>query len=392
MTGSGQVAVQVQQPVGVATNPAAQTVMGTPTAALAEPAKERLKELLNAISVSSQFLWENKAWVLLILAFAVFVYFNMTRAKAPIEDVPALWNASIKKLGVDPIYPPQEGVRVGDVFLTVAPVRPEVRGYLQDFIADTFTGRAIKVGHIPLEDAMPLEQSQFEIPATQFLANGAMDEKQSSLLSRMSDATAQTHEIRVYDVTFPKVEITQNATSSGWAKWFRADFSDLHTNSIFFNKVQTYAAPYITSFARLRLFCKEKIACANDKMARILLQHSIGEVVNRTYLTTDEVERYAFDIEIFVVSQVFSTRNITFTSNNGWADSLAANAVPAETETTESTPAGDDVERKRPGLTYKKSAGTGLAIDAVFQRPLVFAYRRIGITLPRTDPAKEHTK
>jgi hypothetical protein len=389
MVDPGQIAVQVAQPTTGATNLAAQAVVAPTSAGPTKPTKERLKELLNATWL---YLWDNKAWVLLILAFASFVYFNMTRPKAPIGDVPALWNASIKKLGVDPIYPPQEGVRVGDVFLTVAPVRPEVRGFLQDFIVDTFTGRAIKIGHIPLEDAMPLEQSQFELPATQFLANGAMDEKQNGLLSRMSGATAQTSEIRVYDVTFPKVDITQNATSSGWAKWFSADFSDLQTNSIFFNKVQTYAAPYITAFSRLRLFCIEKIECANDKMARILLQHSIGEEVNRTYRATDDVERYAFDIEIFVVSQVFSTRNITFTSNNGWADSLAANAVPAEDETTESTTSGDDVQQKRPGFTYRKSAGTGLTIDAVFQRPLIFAYRRIGITLPRTDPAKENAK
>src|SRR5947209_3303894 len=35
----------------------------------------------------------------------------------PSEDISATWNATVHRLGIEPVYPPQEDMAVGDIYL-----------------------------------------------------------------------------------------------------------------------------------------------------------------------------------------------------------------------------------------------------------------------------------
>lgn len=385
---------QVEEPVAAEPEPDQVAAANT---APPQP-QNRLLEFRDKLLAGGAFLWDNKAWVLLILLFALFVYFNLTRARPSTEDVPALWNTSIKKLGVEPIYPPQEGVMVGDVYLIVAPVREEVRGFLPDYFSDTFAGRSIKVGQIDLVQSVLAAQTRFSLPKTKFLDTGEPGNEQDGLLEDV--ASDQTTKIRLYDIVFPKVVIDRNTDSNAAAKWFTAAFSDNVKDSISFNKVQTFAAPSLPAMLQLQVFCKTMQFCENDKAARTLLSYALGSSINQTYRSTDGIDRYVFDIEVFVVTQVFATRRITVDNNVGWSDDLNANFLPdrkaQDATQTETDTSGADTDANGAGqqedgggrLGYKRTAGTGLSIDASFQRPVVFAYRKAAILLPREKPVQ----
>ncbi|HEX8665906.1 MAG TPA: hypothetical protein VF744_17975, partial [Beijerinckiaceae bacterium] len=53
------------------------------------------------------------------------------------------WNSTIGRLGIEPVYPPQEDVTVGDIFLVVT-------GDNSGNISEALPGRALKVWHTDL--------------------------------------------------------------------------------------------------------------------------------------------------------------------------------------------------------------------------------------------------
>ena len=362
-------------------------------------AKDRLKEFANNSLNALGFLWENKAWVILLLVFGVFVYVNLNRSRPATEDVPALWNASIKKLGVEPIYPPQEGLMVGDVYIMVAPIREEVRGFLPDFFTDTFTGRSIKIGQIDLIQSVINNQTHFNFPESKFSEPGKLQDLQDGSIDDATDATSPA-KVRLYEVAFPKVVISRTTDASSAVKWFTAAFNDNQTDSISFNRVQTFAAPSLVSSLQLQEFCAKNKFCENDKAARKLLSYTLGNSINQTYRAKEgDVDRYIFDIEIFADTQVFATRRITVDNNVGWTDDLNTGVTPGTDTAATAETGGADTKRgaapvdgARTRFGYKRVAGTGLSIDATFQRPVVFAYRKVGILLPRENPLQPAAK
>ncbi|PZM07961.1 hypothetical protein CPY51_29835 [Rhizobium tubonense] len=53
---------------------------------------------------------------LAVAAFLVFVGSSFFKTAAAVDDyIPKSWNAAIEKLGITPLYPPQEDVFVTDI-------------------------------------------------------------------------------------------------------------------------------------------------------------------------------------------------------------------------------------------------------------------------------------
>ncbi|MGO8565328.1 hypothetical protein ACC743_38815, partial [Rhizobium ruizarguesonis] len=54
------------------------------------------------------------------LAMVLFAGMSIVRTGAAVDDsVPKSWNTAIERLGITPLYPPQEDVFVGDVLLAL---------------------------------------------------------------------------------------------------------------------------------------------------------------------------------------------------------------------------------------------------------------------------------
>jgi hypothetical protein len=86
-----------------------------------------------------------------LLAVALVVYEGFFRSARPLSaDPDALaneWDATVAQFGVSPVFPPQEDLRVGDLFAVLGDGSPEERLKLK-------ASRAIKLDHLSEADAL----------------------------------------------------------------------------------------------------------------------------------------------------------------------------------------------------------------------------------------------
>jgi hypothetical protein len=120
------------------------------------------------------------------LGFGFWHYLEQ-RDRGSIESVALAWTTAISRLGIEPIYPPQEGIAVGDVFLVISTPPKEIQDQIPDYPAGVFTGRGIKIAHIDELSSSPEPQGDLVFADTAFNSEGKVDLQQQVKLVRLSD-------------------------------------------------------------------------------------------------------------------------------------------------------------------------------------------------------------
>src|SRR4051794_21742581 len=78
------------------------------------------------------------------LLVAGFVAFTWVAPVVPEKSVAQQWNEAISRLGIEPVYPPQEDIAVGDVFVILT------NDELNEVEKEPLAGRSMKIWHVDM--------------------------------------------------------------------------------------------------------------------------------------------------------------------------------------------------------------------------------------------------
>jgi hypothetical protein len=345
--------------------------------------------------------------------------------------VAAAWNEAVSLLNIEPIYPPQEDVYVGDIYAVVT--RAD-RGFL---------GRSIKLWHVDLSDQ--IKDAYLNVPMFPTLAPA--DNNQSAWEQGTSDDLFGNGQRKALPlVAFPGFKIRSSrqaeaALSSGssLSHWFGGLFGFARDNDeieeLQFPRSETYGVNAVVASSALGLFCKDErsLPLCTENGARRMLSMVVGEGIWKPEIdpkSKTETGRYAMGVELMLINQVYLTRSIVHVhsanSNRGQTvqliaklkmltedDWIAPNASSAKSEPGSAGQANDSnagtgnkqtenalVEAQRvriqgiinelvqadPSLRAGAYSfdGRNITLNQSFPRPIAFGFRGVRM-VPLTD-------
>lgn len=330
-------------------------------------------------------LWERVSARGILVALAVLVAaFILLPRRSPTEiPVSQAWNDGIAKLGIKPLYPPQEDFQVGDVWLA-----PKL-------LADSrvpLLSVAVRIGHINLLDDIRVAQTdKLNFDETKKKSDAEYRDQ-----SDHSEPASTAPGVGLSLVAFPAITLDNGGGRSAGLPLldfaFNVGSSERVSDRIEINSVQSYAAPQLEALFKLQDFCTkgEKRGLCKDEFARLLLSYSDNVVTSK-----DCGGSYVMPLQVILVTRVFLTREIERVGN--WGDARIAAAALAEHPTgTTPLPALPTPPGSPPptGITppatpdsggISWTSGRNLSVQLskqVFQRPLVFGYRGLTFSIP----------
>lgn len=381
------------------------------------PAATRRERLWSFVADASAKLWSLvRPWLwqgivaALVIAFVVMLVRPFSGMSDPhAEDIAAAWNQSIARLGILPVFPPEEDFHVGDVWAVVAEA---------DESTTPILGKAVRIGHISLRDDIKIaaDRQQPVFVETTELKQGEKFRKQDR--KEVVTPAADREQIALTIAAFPGITITHSARSAGSVAatfgGLGAARDDQRVEEIRIRTAETYGAPAPAAFFRLDDWCsnaKTKIYCTDEFVRRV-----IAFAVNDKVLAAKDGQ-YLTRLQLRLVTRVFLTREIEHRNRRSGTSGAAAgvSATPPAADTpppgtgansadNKSLEAQNDARllalaqainaaaaaRSNAGSASAfRSDGTELELREIFQRPVVFGYRAITVSLVPATPAKE---
>lgn len=338
--------------------------------------------------------WTAAKWVLatLVSVFAVvpWIYFLIPSDKKSF-DVQKEWNKAISALGIEPIYPPEEDIYVGDILAIVT------HDELGDSGADV-VGKSIRLTRV---DASAELKRQYA----------------SAYSFKTSDSDALKLELEsgksIFDfkereslpiVLLPNFALRQesevSSTGDGYLQELAASLGISARQNRFVEVsipfAETYGINSLSANGLLWKFCKDptrKPICTQER-ARALLSMAVGEKI---FDKTDG--KYRFTVDIVMLNRLYLIRSIVVTSEmeNGASGSSSVE-INREISNTKNEPAkGSEISGPEdvvglqdgpliPGFgvksTLKSSNSTRIFQEAVsLPRPVVIGFRAVRETL-----------
>jgi hypothetical protein len=233
------------------------------------------------------------------------------------SNVVADWNETIKTLGIEPVFPPEEDLYVGDILAVIVDdenptqIKTKNRALLN---------RAIKLAHLNLHDE--LVKNYAELPFFPSDTDKPKDVQQvASLEQKMNSAP----EVEIFDVpnkrvvlplaAFPGFSIHHRSAAS-LTGFLKAQFSgrqyqddDVELTIPF---VETYGIPSVTATKILRKYCIENAEVCNDAVLRRQLSFvspAVFDYDTAAFRDSKELHYYA-NIDLELVNRVYLARSI----------------------------------------------------------------------------------
>ncbi len=319
---------------------------------------------------------------------------SILRTSAALDDsVPKSWNTAIERLGITPLYPPQEDVYVGDVFLSVTPSKLKFAKLERDLQVEAITGRSIRIGHINLTKFMKRPEDARYFGDSVRLDNGTLALAQPS--RETESDPLNDGKILLSNILFPAITLEHEASVSGVWKAIGIGASSASAEKIVLSHVQTYGADAYSSSALLARYCADPSTSGFcfEKSARAQLSYIMGDDVLRAATTVDGAAGYVFEIRIFVVYRLYLARGLQIGGGDGIDTRLFsseaaraepttdANIVDAAGEPTKTTAVADvkpaPVQSPRGPLAASRSDKRVFWSDEPFNRPLAIGYRSV---------------
>ncbi|MFT0858492.1 hypothetical protein [Ancylobacter sp. G4_0304] len=298
------------------------------------------------------------------------------------SDVPTAWNKGVARLGISPLYPPQEDFHVGDIW--VMPVAASAGDV-------TLIGKAARVGFSGLATIIQQEATKkprFEV--TKPIENSFRDQKASTVVESTDNMG-----LPLYLAAFPGITLDNTSQTDSLlnllpifiSSWFRST----ETDDIRISSVETYGASYPEAMVALELFCRGKDGwLCKDEFARKVLHF-----VDKRFTQTDCDGKFIYPLQVMLVNRVFTAREIDRKYGQR-ADGAIEGALSGNEDTDELTPnipapeAGNGAagvipapsKRSREGAAWVRHTGNGMILEKqVFARPLVFGYRGVSFAI-----------
>lgn len=281
------------------------------------------------------------AFVLFLVAGALAQRWVQPDPDAQTETVATEWTATISRLGLEPIYPPQEDITVGDIYLVISG---------DASTSKTLLGQGLKLWHVDLSerlketykhtflfpDTLPKPKSDGEIWPQQGAKNSIFDtgaERQSLPLVMLPGFTIAR--LRQAEVTGGWISKSLQALGVIQAEGER-------TVELKIPFAETYGVPAIVANGYLVSFCDDPRFhnVCTEEGARGFLSTIVGDKAFEKIPSPEQgKEKYRLNVEILIVSGVYLTRSIetvTYTGNGFGAQTKLAVALNEELKHLES--------------------------------------------------------
>lgn len=333
-----------------------------------------------------------------VAVLTTVTYFSF-RWVAPIPEeksVAQQWNEAIARLGIEPIYPPQEDVAVGDIFVLITD------DALGDLGKEPLAVKALKLWHLDLSEKLKQTYAEmYKFPET---PDPPADGKPWKFIPS-ANSVFGTQAIRgdLPLVLFPGFTIasTRNAkvganSSELFGGLFGGTASSEATTEVRITAAESYGLPSLVAEAELIKFCNDpvlKVQCteaeARKQMSIVVGSKIYDQVENPK--TKKKTPRYS--VEIALVSRVFLTRSIhTTIRRTGRGGATASAGAPGDSTKSDGAPGATKPDDNRAAADVNKlptsaspGVNTSLQFDNssvistvdILQRPVAFGYRSV---------------
>jgi hypothetical protein len=348
-------------------------------------------------------------WSLLAAALVVALLFLVVQPlrqepEAAGEDVAAAWNRSIARLGIQPVFPPEEDFHVGDLWAVVVGAAE----------ADTpILGKAVRIGHIDLRPQHERARNRQPVFADTASAEaGAPFRRQD----RLETEAVPDGRIALTLAAFPGITIRHGERRSGSAAWpfaaFGATREALHAEEIRIPVAETWGVPAADAAGRLLEWCQlpdTRLYC-NPVMVRRTLALALGD----PRIAPGAPGHTVVEVALVLVNRVFLVREIEHRRVREASGALRGQAGAAPTATPPPEPGPADEGRARANLNAAEGAlrappravspandaalrmsqtgSSEFVLRQVFQRPVVIGYRAVSFRLPPSPSDRETSR
>lgn len=308
----------------------------------------------------------------------------------PGNDIIADWNRTISRLGIEPVFPPEEDIYVGDIIavvtedhLATTPLKGDGKKATPTLsAANPLLNRAVKIDHYDMSKI--LEEFYGQLPV--FSTTTPRPQTDREIWAQSSDKVPfmpAEHKTLAL-AAFPAFTIkTSNSGSGdlGLPLISKLRFSSSHSDSEELEIVfaETYGIPTVIAAAILERYCQDpfsQAACVEGNV-RKHLSFLMGGAVKEFLPNTN---KYRFEVQLHLVYRAYLTRAIN--------RRLAAN-VTREATSEREAPEGTTPAAPGATATRKFQSDRESSMDRAFQRPIVFGYRAVKRSFTGTE---EETK
>src|SRR5215471_3349947 len=288
--------------------------------------------------------------ILAVVGLGNLIRFVISSPPKPLDgqnSVATEWNTSVQRLSINPVYPPQEDVHVGDIF---AVIKQSDESYPTSVV---FADHAIKLWHVDMTEALKAAYDNVPVfPPTQphpahdddiWNQNGSDD-----LFHLGNKRTLSLVAFPAFTIHHSRSATAGVSSGSGVAGWFSGLFGfmrdDRETEQLSFPAAETYGVNSIHAELALFSFCSDlrtKPFCT-DRAVRSMLSMVVGNEIWRPQIepkTQKPTGRYASEVELMLVKQVFLTRSIVHLRAADSASGQTARLVAKLKEISQRPPA-----------------------------------------------------
>ncbi|HEV7254408.1 MAG TPA: hypothetical protein VGN97_15090 [Mesorhizobium sp.] len=313
------------------------------------------------------------------LLFKVDIFNPPAVAKA--ASAQEMWANSIRRLGIEPLYPPQEDFRVGDIWAVVATYKEDATSTREVDPQKSIIGRDVRIGRIDLNQlsAAARESPRFQESDTsddgQLVYEAAQD---------MGWDGVAPGKVTTSIASFPRIDISTSSSDSGAVAQvgLAAARSRNETETVSIPVAETYSIPATAALAALANWCGGERSLCSEKPVRRLLAFVVNSAVAED---VDADRRYGFEIKL--VTQVYMTRQMMFRRSLQESLSTSLNAPKVGAIAEEGGDGADDAAAGEVATESAQGADGSLE-NVIFPRPIVFGFRSVAHQIrPDASPA-----
>jgi hypothetical protein len=338
-----------------------------------------------------------------VLAGLVLLWTASVPDEQGANDIIADWNRTISKLGIEPVFPPEEDIYVGDIFAVVTgdhlgdtgKTKPLGSKLIPTLSASNpLLNRAVKIDHVDMTKTLKEFYGLLPIFSTTTPRPGA----DRDIWAQSTDGepfAASPHKFLAL-AAFPAFTIKTSSTGSGDLSFplfgrlrLSGNRKDSEELEIVF--AETYGMPTVMASAILANYCQDpysQSACIEQNV-RDHLSFLLGSEVNEHLPGS---KQYRFEVQLHMIYRAYLTRAI----NRRNAASIAREgssepaSAPGASNAASPAPQGQ-VSIATPSLAVsaKSESSRETSLDRAFQRPIVFGYRAVKKSFKGIDIATE---
>lgn len=318
------------------------------------------------------------------------------------------WNATISKLGIDPVFPPEEDVAVGDIY---AVLDDSENGQPS---RTALALRSIKLTHQDLTaDIEKTYRQSYQFPNTNPRPTDQalpwdQTPNQNGILSHPEKRTT------LPIAAFPGFTIKQQSGfNGGLLGWLSATFGFKSDSGVELNipVAETYGIPSIEAVGELEKFCSDRSdpnRCTDETLRRHIafvtprafeLKRKDDASINDASSTlTSSGSPYRYPLQVVLVNRVYLARYIDQRIHRSRSGESGISGPDRAAKSDKGSAGGTtELPPVRPGgneVAMRIETSDGQSLKQTFLRPIVIGYRAVkripkeNVIDPKTDTSQ----